>query len=157
LVLAGTLARYPRMRLLAAHCGGVFPMLLGRLDYAYEGLKRVAARMGKGGGPPGPGPPSGPPDAGGKLEVSLEGAVPSERAAGLYFDTASYHPAAIHAAIEAVGVDRVVLGTDYPPAGDSPDRAIQVVERLGLDQQDRDRILHENGRRLLDGESQEER
>ena len=84
------------------------------------------------------------------MKPSFAGGKPSERLGHLYLDTASYHPAALRAAIETVGVDRIVLGTDYPPAGRSPRPAIDLVESLGLDPDARERILSGNARSLLE-------
>ena len=184
LLLADTLSGYPNVRLLAAHSGGPLPMLIGRLDSVYQTFERRAAFAGggppgggppggpPGGGPPGGGPPGGPPGGGppgggppggppgpraseeAALKPSIGGNRPSDRTAQLYLDTASYHPAGLRAAIETVGVERVVLGTDYPPAGRSPKPTIELVESLGLAPEDRDRILGENARRLLDRSEQ---
>src|SRR5581483_5251021 len=99
--------------------------------------------------PGGKGPPGGglPDDV--KLRPAFDGQKASERTGQLWFDTAGYHPAAITAAITAVGIDRVVLGTDYPPAGESPRPAIDVLEQMDLDQSDRDKILFQNAQKLL--------
>jgi predicted TIM-barrel fold metal-dependent hydrolase len=160
MLLADTLSRYPNVRMVVAHCGGVLPMLLGRIDHVYQGLQRMAAAKAKGGGPPGGGPPGGgppgggppgggPPMGGGNLEASLEGDPPSQRLGQLVFDTASYHPAAIKAAIEAVGVENMVVGTDFPPAGDSPGPSIADVDRVGLTPEEKEKIMSENARGLL--------
>jgi aminocarboxymuconate-semialdehyde decarboxylase len=160
LLLADTLSAYPDIRIVIAHGGGILPMLLGRLDWVHDGMKRRAA-MTAGGGPPGGGPPGppgsphghGPEDepAGQPLEASLEGRPPSERIDQLYLDTAAYHPAAVRAALATVGPDRVVIGTDHPPVGDSPESALAVLDDLGLDEQDRRKIRSENARALLAG------
>jgi predicted TIM-barrel fold metal-dependent hydrolase len=44
----------------------------------------------------------------------------------------------------------VVVGTDYPPAGESPAPTVELVASLGLAEEDRDKILSGNGRQLLD-------
>lgn len=160
MLLSDTLAAYPRIRLVVAHSGGALPMLLGRLGHVAQGLKRMAAFAGggppgggpPGGSPPGGGPPKGPPGAAVPEEAALhadtEGRPLLDRLDRIYLDTASYHPAAIAAAVAAVGIDRVVLGTDFPPAGDSPQGAIDALAELG--EPERDKILSENGRALLD-------
>ncbi len=175
MLLADTLSRYRNVRLVAAHSGGALPMLLGRLDYVADGLKRRAALFAGGGppgGPPGGGPPDGPPGGGSPkgppgggppkkgppgggipeefaLKPVLEGQRPSERVDQLYFDTAGYHPAAIRAAIAVAGIDRVVLGTDYPPAGESPQPSIDLVNGMSLAPDEREKILSGNARALL--------
>ncbi|MEO8694803.1 MAG: amidohydrolase family protein [Acidimicrobiales bacterium] len=44
----------------------------------------------------------------------------------LYLDTCSYHPPAFRCALDTVGADRIVLGTDYPFRG-SLERAVDDV------------------------------
>jgi aminocarboxymuconate-semialdehyde decarboxylase len=162
MLLADTLSRYPHVNVVVAHSGGTLPMLLGRLDHVHEGFKRRAAVMARGGGPPGggpPGPPGGGPPKGPPrasiaperaLEPVIEGDPPSRRLDRVYLDTASYHPAAIQAAIEAVGVDRLVLGSDFPPAGDSPAPSLDLIKGMGLDAAATDKILSGNARELLE-------
>jgi aminocarboxymuconate-semialdehyde decarboxylase len=89
---------------------------------------------------------------GARLRPSIGDTKPSERIAQLYLDTASYHPVPVKAAIDAVGADHVVLGTDFPPAGRSPQPAVDLVRELGLDPGDRDLILSGNARLLLDAQ-----
>ena len=55
MLLADTLSGHPDVRVVVAHSGGVLPLLLGRLDAAYEVLQRIAALSG---GPPPAGCPA---------------------------------------------------------------------------------------------------
>ena len=63
MLLADTLAGYPNIRMVVAHSGGTLPMLIGRLEHVFAGMKRMAGFAG--GGPPGGGPPGGGPPGGG--------------------------------------------------------------------------------------------
>lgn len=177
MLLADTLASYPNVRVVVAHSGGPLPMLLGRLDAVYETLKRRAS-FGRGGppgagGPPGGGPPSGPPGGAGPpggrpsfgppgsavseaaaLRPAISETRPSERIGQLYLDTASYHAVSLRAAIETVGIGRVVLGTDYPPAGGSPKPTVELVQSMELTPDERDAILGVNARQLLERSTQ---
>lgn len=152
LLLAGTLDDFPGLRIVVAHSGGTLPMLLGRLDHVYDGFERRAA-MRAGGGPPGGGPPGGPggepipPEA--RIEPKLDGRRPSERLGQLYFDTASYHRAALEAAVAAVGADHVVVGTDHPPAGDTPQPTLDLVAAMDLTSEERELVRSGTARRLL--------
>jgi predicted TIM-barrel fold metal-dependent hydrolase len=166
LLLAGTLDEFPRLSMVVAHSGGTLPMLLGRLDHVYDGFERRAA-MRAGGGPPGGGPPGGGPPGGGPpgggppspqgepippealVSPKLDGRRPSQRLGQLYLDTASYHPAALAAAVTAVGSDHVVLGTDFPPAGDSPRPTLDLVEAMGLPPEELELVRSGTARRLL--------
>ena len=151
LLLADTLSKHPNVRVVRRPLGGVLPLLLGRLDGVYEVLERIAALSG--GVPPGALPgqePAGPRgEAAAPLAPSVEGPPPSERTGQLYLDTATLHPAALRAAIEAVGVDRLVFGSDYPPAGSSPQAALELVNASGLSEDEREKVLSSNARQLL--------
>jgi len=168
MLLADTLGRHPGLRVVVAHCGGTLPMLLGRIDRVYQQMARMGGG-GPGAGPPGAGPPGagapgpgpdgpgrhhGPPGAAGGatgLTPSLEGPPPSERLGRVYLDTAGYHRAALTAALAAVGPERVVVGTDYPPAGPSPAAALGVLAELDLEPAARQAILSGTARALLAG------
>jgi aminocarboxymuconate-semialdehyde decarboxylase len=86
LIFGGTLDRHPGLRLLAAHGGGFLPTYIGRSDQAW------AVR----------------PDAQGCREA------PSSYLRRIWFDALVYTPEATRHLVEAVGADKVVLGTDYP-------------------------------------------
>jgi predicted TIM-barrel fold metal-dependent hydrolase len=66
-----------------------------------------------------------------------------------YYDTAGSHPAAIRAAIAAIGVERIVLGTDRPPVGETPTETIDAIDAVGLTPDERDLILAGNARHVL--------
>lgn len=86
LIFTGVLDRFPRLRLVAAHGGGYLPTYLGRSDHAWQHR----------------------PDARGCVEP------PSAYLRRLWFDALVYTPVALRQLVQAVGPDRIVLGTDYP-------------------------------------------
>src|SRR4051812_28924746 len=148
MLMADTLSRYPKLKVLVAHAGGVVPMMLGRLDQVHETFKRraaIQARMGAGGGPPGGATATAP-----ALEPALDDPGPSARIDQLYLDTACYHPAAVAPAIARGGPDRVVLGSAPPPVDQSPNASVELISRLEVDESVRDRILSTNARALLE-------
>src|SRR5215207_8181930 len=147
LLLADTLANYPRLRIVVAHAGAVVPMLLCRLDKTFETLTRKAAFAGRGGAHPTL-PPGLTGTAVQTLRPALDRPPPSERLTQLYFDTAAHHAVPVRAAIDTVGADHVVLGSDSPPAG-PPWPAVDIVLGLELGSHDRDDILFNNARSLL--------
>jgi aminocarboxymuconate-semialdehyde decarboxylase len=87
LVTSQTMARHPRLRVLLAHGGGAIVSLGGRIRH---GQQTVAAA-----GPP----PARPADA--VIRRFL-------------FDTVTHDPWLLRALVDAVGADRVLLGSDYP-------------------------------------------
>jgi predicted TIM-barrel fold metal-dependent hydrolase len=80
----------------------------------------------------------------------VEGGPLDSRLGQFFFDAAGHHPAALRAALELLGADRMVFGSDYPPAGDSPQAALELVDDLDLSQEDREKVLSGNARGLLE-------
>jgi hypothetical protein len=68
-----------------------------------------------------------------------------------WFDTAAmpflYRPEALKAFAEAIGEDRLLFGTDYPLL--PPSRYYKELERSGLPDETRSKILGQNAARLL--------
>ncbi|KXS09457.1 amidohydrolase 2 [Gonapodya prolifera JEL478] len=91
IILAGVLDRYPKLKLILAHSGGVAPYLVGRLDSCVKHDRHISQRLKK--------PPS---------EVS------PIYLKSLYYDAVSYNPAPLRSLCDLVGSDRVMFGTDNP-------------------------------------------
>ena len=66
----------------------------------------------------------------------------------LYFDTCSFHRPAFRCAVETVGVERLVLGSDYPYRG-TLRRAVDDVVTAGLGPDETDAVLALTARRLF--------
>lgn len=89
LLYAGVLERHPGLRIVAAHAGGALPAVIGRMQAFWET----------------------------RPEAEGEGAAPAAlraSAAELAFDGLGYAPAAVRAALDLVGPERVFFGTDHP-------------------------------------------
>jgi len=82
------------LKIVGAHVGGAITMLPGRLDFGHE------LRDDDSFGVWGPNPLTKPPS--GYVEE-------------LYVDTMCFHAPAILCAVATVGVDHVLLGSDFPP------------------------------------------
>ncbi len=48
-----------------------------------------------------------------------------------------------------MGADRILFGTDAPPLTVLKARGLKMVDELGLDAADRDKVLSGNARKLL--------
>ena len=101
-----------------AHTGGALLMLLERLDNGYKLF----------------------PDC--RKYISQ---LPSIYAKRLYYDTAAFGESALRLAIDTVGADHLLLGTDDPMI----DSDLSHVQRLKLARADEDAILGGNAARLL--------
>jgi aminocarboxymuconate-semialdehyde decarboxylase len=87
LILSGTLARFPNLKLMAVHGGGYLPAYSGRIDHAWGARE----------------------DAHGSIPLP-----PTTYLRQVYLDTVvfSYHQLAYM--LHLFGPDRILMGTDYP-------------------------------------------
>ncbi|GAB2960015.1 amidohydrolase family protein [Micromonospora polyrhachis] len=126
LILGGVFDRVPEtLRLCFAHGGGSFPFWLGRADNAWH--RR------------------------GDLVRGRSTRPPSHYADRFYVDSVVFDPAALRLLVDTMGVDRVLLGSDYPyPLGERPvGRVVHEADFLTDDQ--RAKLLSGNALRFLTG------
>jgi aminocarboxymuconate-semialdehyde decarboxylase len=87
LIFDGVLERYPNLKIIASHGGGYLPAYSGRIDHAW------GARTDSHGDLPNP---------------------PSFYLKKIYVDTIVFTPHQLEALVKLFGVEKVLLGTDYP-------------------------------------------
>jgi aminocarboxymuconate-semialdehyde decarboxylase len=87
LIFDGVLERYPDLKIIASHGGGFLPAYSGRIDHAW------GARSDSRGTLPKP---------------------PSYYLKKIYLDTIVFTPHQLEAMVKLFGVDKILLGTDYP-------------------------------------------
>jgi aminocarboxymuconate-semialdehyde decarboxylase len=125
LVQSGVTTRYPNVRFIVPHLGGMLPFVYTRLD------SENAWRRERGIQP---------------------GAVDSvaEALGQLYYDTVNGYGPALECARQAFGVERLLFGTDYPycsAAGMAG--CVAYVEQAGLGEDEQDLIFHGTAERVL--------
>jgi len=108
LVGSGVMDRYPRLKILLAHAGGYTAFGSARMDRAWAAGRELADQ--------GVDPSVA---LGGERwarsdQDSLAGGKPSDYLASFYYDSCTYTEATLRFLIDTVGIERVVLGTDYP-------------------------------------------
>ena len=86
---SGLTGRFPNIRWVVGHLGGAVSFLAGRLDEHWERDKAVRALA----------------------------TAPTESFGNVYFDTAGHDATAVRFAIERLGADRFVYGSDFPMVG----------------------------------------
>jgi predicted TIM-barrel fold metal-dependent hydrolase len=119
LIYSGVFDRYPTLKIILGHLGEGLPFLMKRIDWAYVRPFDPQARP--------------------KLLKK-----PSEYLKNNVFVTTSgnYFQPAFMCTYEAMGIDRILLGTDYPY--EDPEECIQFLEGLPLSQKDKEKIFSIN-------------
>jgi aminocarboxymuconate-semialdehyde decarboxylase len=121
MITGGMAERHPDLRIAFSHGGGVLPVLLGRLNRAWD------------------------------LTARLKEALPQRPTAyakRFYYDAIVFEPATLRLMIEIYGATQIVLGSDYPFAMGEPD-PVAFVERCVLDAPTKAAILRDNAERFL--------
>jgi aminocarboxymuconate-semialdehyde decarboxylase len=123
LLMSGVLDRFPGLKLLWSHGGGTFPYLAGRFDLMHERMDRAS-------------------------QGNVAHKPPSAYAAQMGYDSIVHSPKALRFLIDVVGIENVVLGSDYsfPPADMAP---LSSLRAAGLSNVDCEAIADANPRRLF--------
>ena len=122
-MFSGVLDRFPGLTLVLSHGGGAFPYLMGRFDLMHERMDRAA-------------------------QGDMAAQPPSAYVGRMAYDTIVHAPKPLRFLANAVGLDRLVLGTDYsfPPADLDP---LTSLKAAGLSNADIAAVADANPRRLF--------
>ncbi len=123
MIFSGLFEEHPGIKLVLLHGGGYLPFYTSRSDHTWEVRPEARAKI-----------PDHP---------------PSHYMRQLHYDTMVFQPLYLRHLVEIVGVDRVMLGTDYPfdMAETDPLGLIEATE--GLTDSDREAITGGNAARLF--------
>ena len=119
LIYEGVLDKYPGLKIVMAHGGGFLPHYMGRLDRNARERPWTTKNISK---------------------------KPSEYLTDFYYDSCVYDPRTLELLIERVGIDRIVLGGDYPVADLDP---LDFLDTVNITDEDRARIAGNNAISLL--------
>jgi predicted TIM-barrel fold metal-dependent hydrolase len=123
LIFEGTLDRYPRLKLCAAHGGGYLPSYMSRSDHGCQTFPT-------------------------QCTAGVPKLKPTEYVKRMYYDSLVFTPEGLRHLVAEVGADHIVMGTDYPyPWVDAP--VDHVLGTPGLNDGEREAILGGTARRLL--------
>lgn len=135
LVFSGIIDRFPDLRPLLAHGGGYTAYGIARMD-------KVAGAL--------------PPEYDGEMHPPFPGdhgfaqaLPPSDYLGRFFYDCCTYSGAVLRFLVDTVGIDRVVLGTDYPAPMFLHDPVRWVRGLPELEEAEREAILSGNATRLL--------
>ena len=110
LIFGGVLERLPRLKICLAHGGGAFPYTVGRIEHGFKMRPDLVATDNHRG--------------------------PREYFGRLFFDSCVHDPRALRYLIDTVGIETVMLGTDYPfPLGEQePGSGILALDMTEAEQ-----------------------
>lgn len=139
--LSGVFDRYPKLKLLIAHSGGTIPFLAGRIDSCVQHERHFAEHV----------------DSQGVKTRGPERSLDEVLRDNIYLDAVIYSGTGIRAAVEKVGVEKVLFGTDhpfFPPLEEGEQKWMSVETNLdavveGWDGAGTGRILGKNAIELL--------
>ncbi len=129
LIVRGVFEQFPTLKLVGCHLGGGICEVVGRLNYAYE-LQEEAFFLGR-------------------YEPMLITKEPGEYLKMMYMDSAAYHWPAVMCAINTIGIDHMLFGSDAPPLAPLLPRAVKLVKELPISDTDKQAIFYDNAARLL--------
>jgi aminocarboxymuconate-semialdehyde decarboxylase len=121
LVMSGTMERHPGLRVLLAHGGGSVVWLRGRLRRGHDAVDAARDALSE---------------------------APAASIAHFLFDSVTHDPAMLRALVDAVGPERVLLGSDFPFDMGDPD-PVGTVRAAGLGGVAEQAVLRGNAERVL--------
>src|ERR1700730_2709164 len=129
LIVRGIFERFPTLKLVGTHLGGGICEMIGRMDYAYR-LEDEAYFLGS-------------------YEPMLIKHPPRHYLKMMYLESTCYHPPAARCAIDTVGIDHFIFGTDSPPLFVLKREGVDLINKIGLTEAEKNKVYYENARRLL--------
>jgi predicted TIM-barrel fold metal-dependent hydrolase len=128
LIFNGVLQKYPNLKMIHGHLGGIVPYLVQRLRASWKGYAK-------------------------EWGLELNEAPDITYANQVWPDTTSFYEPAMKCVFEWVGAGHLIVGTDYAHRVGDPEGAIKSIKDLGaalnLGQADIDRMLGSNAEALF--------
>lgn len=104
----------PDIRWIIGHLGGAIPYLMERMDNGFRDFAECRVKIDQ---------------------------LPSTYLKQLYYDTVTFSPYNLNLVRDLVGVDHMVMGSDYPHLLGSIDRAVSSLESLNIPQHEKQKIF----------------
>jgi aminocarboxymuconate-semialdehyde decarboxylase len=124
LILGGVLDRLPNLKICLSHAGGYLPAAIGRFDHGYSHRAEVRAKAAR---------------------------MPSSYLRNFHYDCISHSEGGLEQVIALVGIDRILLGTDFPADMGLRRPVDWLAARQHLGDDDRAAIQGGNASRLIFG------
>ena len=110
----GMLRELPNIRWVIGHLGGAIPYLMERLDSGYRDFAECRVNIDQ---------------------------PPSTYLKKLYYDTVTFSSYNLRMVRDLVGVDHMVMGSDYPHLLGSIERSVSSIDQMSIPEPEKDRIF----------------
>jgi aminocarboxymuconate-semialdehyde decarboxylase len=122
LLFGGILTKFPSLKLVASHLGGIFPYLRGRIEAGFKAYPEC------------------------KVNISEP---PSKFLKEIWMDSIIYDNDVLMSSIAFSGADKIMLGTDHPHQIGDIQNSVDRINNLNITDHEKELILGENARKLL--------
>jgi aminocarboxymuconate-semialdehyde decarboxylase len=110
----GMFAEFPNIKWIIGHLGGAIPYLMERLDNGFRDFAECRTKIDQ---------------------------LPSTYLKRLYYDTVTFSPYTLRMVRDQVGVDHLLMGSDYPHLLGSIERSVSSIEDLHIPAHEKQRIF----------------
>ncbi|MEK6409365.1 MAG: amidohydrolase family protein [Acidobacteriota bacterium] len=110
----GMLRELPNIRWIVGHLGGAIPFLMERLDSGYRDFAECRVKIDQ---------------------------LPSTYLKRLYYDTVTFSSYNLRMVRDMVGVDHMVMGSDYPHMLGSIERSVSSIQGLAIPKYEKEKIF----------------
>lgn len=118
----GMFREFPDIRWIVAHLGGAIPYLMERLDNGWRDFVECRTKIDE---------------------------LPSVYLKRLYYDTVNFNLHMLMMVRDMIGVDHMVMGSDYPHLLGSIDRAVSTVQHLNISVEEKQQIFSRTALSIL--------
>jgi aminocarboxymuconate-semialdehyde decarboxylase len=129
LIVRGIFEKFPKLKVVGTHLGGGICEMIGRMNYAYR-LQEEAFFLGS-------------------YAPMLIKHEPLHYLKMMYLESTCYHPPAARCAFDTVGADHFIFGTDSPPLFVLKKEGVDLINKIGLTPEEKNKVYYENAKKLL--------
>ena len=120
MILGGVFEKFPKLKIGLSHSGGYLPLAVSRLDKGYK-VRR---------------------------ELSHLPSAPSTYLKKFYYDSITFDTKVFQFVVDNVGVDRMLIGTDYP-FDMRCEEPVRAIEMLDIDEWGKNQIYIDNAKNIF--------
>lgn len=120
MIFTGVFTKFPKLKVIHSHLGGMAPYMMGRMNTAYKRYSK-------------------------EFDIAGGGLPEDVYRKHVYIDTLAMHVPAIKCGWEFMGTDHLIFGTDYPHrASGTVEDNLATLDKVGFSSDEKVQILSQN-------------